>query len=279
MPRRRWLGSCFYKPTMDPIVGIFEDRAHAEAAAQRLREAGFEDRRVELLLPGDAERAQPESLVQTDDAEQPGVGRAVGGVVGGAVGASAGLGLAATAASLLIPGVGPVTAIGLAAAALFGAAGAAGGVAAAGALEEKSQHGLPHDEVYLYRDALMHGKGVVFVFPETDDEEKRAREALKRSGAESLDAARHDWWVGIRDAEKAHYEGAGGDFAAHEDHYRRGYAAALHPGRGGMPYEDALPELRRADAELADHDAYRRGYERGREATAAELVGTGRASH
>jgi len=257
---------------VDPVVGIFADRARAEAAARRLREAGFADRRVELLLPGDAGRTEPESLVETDDAEQPGVGRAVGVVVGGAVGASAGLGLAATAASLLIPGVGPVTAIGLAAAALFGAAGAAGGVAAAGALEEKSQHGLPHDEVYLYRDALTHGKGVVFAFPENDDEEKRAREVLDAAGAESLDAARHAWWIGIRDAERAHYEGAGGDFGAHEDHYRRGYLAALHPGRGGMSYEDALPELRRAAEGVADHDAFRRGYERGREASTAEVV-------
>jgi hypothetical protein len=254
---------------MDPVVGIFADRARAEVAARRLHEAGFADKRVELLLPGAAERAEPEALVDTDDAEQPGVGRAIGGVVGGAVGASAGLGLAATAASLLIPGVGPVTAIGLAAAALFGAAGAAGGVAAAGALEEKSQHGLPHDEVYLYRDALMHGKGVVFAFPDDDDEERRAREVLDAAGAESLDAARHEWWVGIRDAERTHYEGAGGDFAAHEDHYRRGYLAALHPGRGGRSYDDALPDLRAAAGGVADHDAFRRGYERGREAASA----------
>lgn len=247
---------------MNPIVGIFEDRARAEAAARRLREAGFSDRDVELLLPGDAPRT--EALVETDDAEQPGVGRALGGVVGGAVGASAGLGLAATAASLLIPGVGPITAIGMAAAALFGAAGAAGGVAAAGALEEKSQRGVPHDELYLYRDALMHGKGVVFAFPETDDDEKRARAVLESAGAESLDAARHAWWIGIRDAEKAHYEGSGGDFGAHEDAYRSGYVAALHPRRAGMSYEDALPGLKGESAPHVGHEAFRRGFERGR---------------
>jgi len=250
---------------MDPVVGIFADRSRAEAAAQRLRDSGFSNDDVELLLPGDAPRA--ESLVETDDAEQPGVGRAIGGVVGGAVGASAGLGLAATAASLLIPGVGPVTAIGLAAAALLGAAGAAGGAAAGGALEEKSQRGVPHDELYLYRHALTHGKGVVFAFPATEDDEKRARSVLEAAGAESLDAARHEWWVGIRDAERAHYEGAGADFAAHEDLYRRGYVAALHPRRAGMSYEDALPDLK-ATSRDAGHDAFRRGFERGREAAA-----------
>jgi hypothetical protein len=252
---------------MQPEVGIFSDRTRAEAAAERLRRAGFGAGHVEVLLPGDAARS--DALVETDDAEQPGVGRAVGGVVGGAAGASAGLGLGAAAASLLVPGVGPVTAVGLAAAALFGAAGAVGGVAAGKALEDKSQRGLPHDELYLYRDALRHGKGVVFAIPETDEEARRARGVLDESGAESLDAARHAWWIGIRDAERAHYEGAGGDFAAHEDAYRRGYVAALHPERSGVPYEDALPGLRADAGDDAGHDAFRAGYRRAHESAAS----------
>ena len=251
---------------MEPEVGIFRDRAQTEAAARRLREAGFSGSQIEVLLPGDA--ALTEKLVETDDAEQPGVGRAVGGVVGGAVGATTGLGLAATAASLLIPGVGPVTAIGLAAAALFGAAGAVGGVAAGGALEDRSTRGLPHDELYLYRDALTHGKGVIFLFPETDDEAERARLVQQAAGAESLDAARDAWWIGVRDAEKAHYDGAGGDFDAHEKLYRHGYVAGLHPHRAGLSYDDALPQLRTAAGDASGHDAFRRGYERGREAAA-----------
>ncbi|HEX4441178.1 MAG TPA: hypothetical protein VH854_13965 [Thermoanaerobaculia bacterium] len=214
-----------------------------------------------MLLPGEA--ALTDELVETDDAEQPGVGRAVGGVVGGTVGATAGLGLAATAASLLVPGIGPITAVGLAAAALFGTAGAVGGAAAGGALEEHSQHGLPHDELYLYRDALAHGKGVVFARPRTHDEAKRARAVLESAGAESLDAARHRWWIGLRDTEKAHY---GPDFDAHEHAYRTGYVAALHPRRASQPYDDALPALKSDHADVAGHPAFRRGYERGREA-------------
>ena len=225
---------------------------------------------MEVLLPG--ETASAEAEVQTDDAEPPGVGRAVGGVVGGAAGATAGLGLGAAAASLLVPGIGPVTAVGLAAAALFGAAGAVGGVAAGGALEDKSQRGLPHDELYLYRHALRHGKGVVFAVPRTDDEEKRAREILKGAGAESLDAARHAWWIGIRDAEKAHYEGAGGDFETHEKAYRHGYVAALHPRRTGVPYEEALPDMRADAGEIADHAAFRAGYRRAQDASSVEAV-------
>lgn len=257
---------------MQPEVGIFSDRARAEAAAQRLREGGFGSERIEVLLPGQA--VAPESVVETDDAEPPGVGRAVGGVVGGAAGATAGLGLGAAAASLLVPGIGPVTAVGLAAAALFGAAGAVGGAAAGGALEDGSQRGLPHDELYLYEDALRHGKGVVFVFIDSGDEQRRAREILEAAGAESLDAARHAWWVGIRDAERAHYSGAGGDFDAHEPVYRRGYVAALHPRRAGIAYEDALPEIRSQAGEDADHEAFRAGYRRAHAASAAGAAAT-----
>ena len=251
-----------FRPHMDSEVGIFPDRARTEAAARQLREAGFDPDHIEMLLPGEASLTG--ELVETDDAEQPGVGRAVGGVVGGTVGATAGLGIASAAASLLIPGIGPITAVGLAAAALFGTAGAVGGAAAGGALEEHSQHGLPHDEVYLYRDALTHGKGVVFVLPKTHDEAKRARAVLESGGAESLDAAREHWWVGLRDIEKQHY---GPDFDAHEHAYRTGYIAALHPKRASLPYEAALPALRSDAGEVADHAAFRRGYERARDAS------------
>jgi len=252
-----------FRSDMDSEVGIFPDRARTEAAARQLRESGFDPDHIEMLLPGEAYLT--DELVETDDAEQPGVGRAVGGVVGGTVGATAGLGLAATAASLLVPGIGPITAVGLAAAALFGTAGAVGGAAAGGALEEHSQHGLPHDELYLYRDALTHGKGVVFVRPATHDEAKRARTVLQSAGAESLDAARDRWWVGLRDIERQHY---GPDFDAHENAYRRGYVAALHPRRSSLDYDAALPGLRSDAGDVADHAAFRRGYERARDASA-----------
>src|SRR5262245_44592383 len=131
---------------MEPIVGIFSSRAKAQDAAVRLEAQGFAKDRISMLLPGAVTSTAIEAAVPTEEAEQSGVGQAIGGVVGGAAGASAG----ALAASLLIPGVGAVTAIGLAAA-LFGTAGAIGGVKAGGALE-KTRHGIPKDELYLYED-------------------------------------------------------------------------------------------------------------------------------
>lgn len=245
---------------MEPVVGVFASRSGATSAALALRSQGFPPDRVQLLLcPG----VHPEEVVPTEDAEQPGVGQAVGGVVGGAAGASAGLGLGAAVASLFIPGVGAVTAVGLAAAALFGASGAVGGAALGGALEEKTRRGLPKDEAYLYEDALSHGRSIVFIFPESEDDAKAAHRILDAAGAESLDAARAAWWVGIRDAEKAHYETAGGRFESDEPAYRRGFVAALHPEHRGTTYAARKAALREGHGETAESEAFRRGYERG----------------
>ncbi len=242
---------------MEPVVGIYPSRAEAEQAAGRIHALGLGDR-VELLLPG--EKAMENSL-PTDGAEQPGVGQALGGVVGAATGASAGFGLGAATASLLIPGVGAVTAVGLAAAALLGILGAAGGAAAGNALEEQSRTGLPRDEAYLYEDALARGKGVLFAKVESRDEERAVRQLLDASGAESLDVAREKWWVGIRDP---HGEPAATAFAeSAETVYRRGFLAALQPDMEGRAYADVLSALHRRSGDVVLSETFRRGFLRG----------------
>ena len=218
-----------------------------------LRLRGIPHERIQLLLPGEAEGL--EGIVPTDESEQTGVAKAIGGVTGGAIGASAGLGLAAAVASTVLPGIGAVTAIGLAAAALLGAGGAAAGVAVGDALEDKTYRGIPRDELYLYEDALAHGRAVLFATPETDDEAETLRLVLADNGAETLDAARESFWVGIRDAEKLHYEAAGsGSFHAVEGAYRKGYISGI----SGVASKEPLLD------DEAERDAYRRGLERGR---------------
>lgn len=250
---------------MEPVVGIFPSRASAEGGAKRLFSRGFAKEQVAMLLPGEpATPAALEAEVPTEEAEQSGMGQAVGGVVGAAAGASAGFGAGVVGASLLVPGVGAVTAIGLAAAALFGVAGAIGGARAGEALEE-TRRGIPKDELYFYEDALAHGYGIVFATPENKAQEETARRALLDAGAQSLEAARDAWWVGIRDAEKAHYDAEHGDFESAEDIYRQGLLGALQPDLRGRTFEQALPALRRRFDDAVDHPAFRRGYARGAE--------------
>ena len=167
-------------------------------------------------------------------------------------------------ASLLVPGVGAVTAVGLAAAALFGAAGAVGGARAGEALEE-TRTGIPRDELYLYEDALGHGRALVFARPESEEQERLARATLLEGGADSLEAAREAWWVGMRETEKAHYDASEGDFESAEEIYRAGLLGALQPDCRGKSFEQARPLLRRRFGDAVDHAAFRHGYARGAE--------------
>ena len=117
-------------------------------------------------------------------------------------------------------------------------------------MEADSTTGLPADELFVYKDALKQGRSVIFVQAGDDDEAAKARTVLANAGAESIDAAREEWWIGLRSAEKEHYHARGGNFEDAERDYRRGFEAALrHSGTAG--------------ADRAENEAYRRGYERG----------------
>jgi hypothetical protein len=248
---------------MNTVAGIFQSRSDAERAIENLRTTvGLSDENLSLLSPAAA--GQPaETDVPTSDTEQPGMGNAVGGVVGGAMGAASGMTLGAAAASLLVPGVGPIMAAGLIGAALFGAGGAAAGMAAGGALEGNIAQGLPHDELFIYEDALRQGRTVVIAQLEDDDQAEAVRNALDAAGAESVDAARESWWVGLRDAEDEDYTGQGRDFKTDEPIYRRGFEAALHPQLRDASYDESAERLRERYSDAYTHDAFRRGYERG----------------
>lgn len=187
----------------------------------------------------------------------------MGGAVGGALGAAGGATLGAAAASLLIPGVGPVIAGGIVGAALLGAGGAATGIAAGAALERELATGVPHDELYIYEDALRKGHSVVIAFAEDEDAVERVHNVLAQAGAESIDAARESWWLGLRDVEEEHYRERGGDFSKDELSYRRGFEAALNPQRRGKSYEGAASELSATYGGSVNDEAFRAGYARG----------------
>lgn len=247
---------------MSTVAGIFNSTAEAESAVEALRMAGIDEGRISLLTP--ATSGQQLDEVPTTETEQPGMGKAIGGAIGGALGIAGGLPLGAAAASLLVPGVGPVLAAGLVGAALLGAGGAATGMAAGGALEESMAEGLPHDELFVYEDALRRGRSVVLVVADDDVSKGVARDLFKEVGAESVDAAREAWWVGLRDAEEAEYTVDGGDFGVDEPVYRKGFEASLHPRARGRAYDEDAERLRECFGAECDEAAFRRGYERGR---------------
>ncbi len=127
---------------MKSVVGIFNSLADVRRGAAILRALGIPEHRISVLAPGTKD-TEVEARIPTADTEQPGMGQALGGTVGAALGVAGGLEAGAAVASMLVPGVGPVLAIGLIGAALLGTGGAFVGATAGEALEERIVKGLP----------------------------------------------------------------------------------------------------------------------------------------
>ncbi len=247
---------------MEIITGIFRTRVEAEAAVHELKSLGIPDGRLGLLRPGLTEKELERDL-PVSDTEGEGIGTAMGATVGGAIGAAGGATLGAAAASLAIPGVGPVVAIGLVGAALLGVAGAATGAVAGKSMDDALGGGLPHEDLYVYEEALRRGYSVVVAFAEDGDQGSHSSEAMKRFGSEDMETIRESWWQTLREKEKNHYQATGSDFERDELSYRRGFQAALHPNLRGKSYADVERDLRMTYKGEELTRAFRLGYERG----------------
>ena len=252
---------------MEAITGVFQTKDQAEQALREMHAAGIPSDRITLLAPGTSDQIEKEvQTVPVDTSEQPGMGKAFGALMGGGVGLTGGALLVA-----LVPGVGPVTALGMLGAAIMGAAGAAVGAEVGGKAEDKMSRGLPEDEIFVYEDALRQGKSVVVGIPADEKEAEKLREILGAKGAESVDAARDQWWIGLRSAEESHYAGSGKSFGEGEKFYRMGFEAALHARTRCMEFDQVSAEM---DATLEDvkkqypeenaEEPFILGYQRGR---------------
>lgn len=254
---------------MKTIAGVFLSRADAEQALDRLRSNGMSWERFVLLTPGD-DGSRTHSFTPTSQMKQPGMAKSVGGAVGAAIGAAGGFELAAAVTTASIPGVGPVLAMGLLSAAVLGLAGAEIGVTVGAKVDGAATEGLPADEIFVYEDALRIGCSVLLAFA-TDDNADYVWHVMDTAGAESVDAAHQQWWMGLRGTEKEHYSKTGKNFEQDEDFYRLGFEAALRARNRRKDYSQIAsernleleePRLRNSHSDL--EEAFRQGYERGR---------------
>ncbi len=251
---------------MRAVTGVFRSESDAQRALTELRSTGLPEDRITLLTPGSTEAEQGSAPVVT--AEQPGMGKTVGAVLGTAAGFSGGPLIVAA----LIPGVGPITAIGLLGGALLAAAGASIGAVAGGKLENAMTEGLPEDELFVYEDALRKGRSVLIALADDEGAASPLRELLKAKGAETVDAAREQWWIGLRDAEQEHYSSFSRNLSEDEKFYRLGFESALHARTRCKEYDQVMGEMTAQIEELERQhpgaevaEAYQRGYERGRD--------------
>jgi hypothetical protein len=251
---------------MQAVTGIFSSTADAKRAVEHLRATGVPADKVTLLTPGNIQKEL--QSVPADATEQPGMGKAIGAVVGAAAGLTGG----SLAVAALVPGVGPVTAAGLLGAAILGAAGASIGAATGASLESSTTEGLPEDEIFVYEDALRKGRSVVIALARDATAASSLRDLLQVDGAEAVDAARQQWWIGLRSAEQEHYSKSGRTFRDDEKFYRLGFEAALHArtrcrefDQVSAEMESNLEDLQRQYPGVDVAEPFTRGYQRGRD--------------
>ena len=253
---------------MQAITGVFNSQSEAETALTHLQQSGILHDRLTIMTPGNNYKIADEMRsVPKDASEQPGMGGAVGALLGGGVGFTGGAILMA-----LVPGVGPVTAFGLLGAAVLGAAGATIGATTGNKVENSMSQGIPEDEIYVYEDALRRGKTVVIALVDGGPSATQVRELLTRDGAESVDAAREQWWIGLRSAEEGRYPTTHRTFSQDEKFFRLGFQSAMHARTRCMEFDQVSAEMDAALEEVKSQfpsenveEPFLHGYRRGRE--------------
>jgi hypothetical protein len=157
--------------------GIYPTRAAAESGVDQLTAAGFSNQDVSVLM-ADKQGARDFAAEKNTKAPE---GATTGAVAGGAVGGT--LGLLAGIGALAIPGVGPLIAAGpiMATLAGMGVGGSVGGLV--GLLVGM---GIPEYEAKRYEGRVKDGGILVSVHCDSSDEVSRAKEVLKKTGAEDV---------------------------------------------------------------------------------------------
>jgi hypothetical protein len=162
------------------VFGIYTTPRQAEAAVQALIAAGSSNQDISVLFPDKQTTKEFAHEKNTKAPEGTTAGVISGGAIGGTLGLLAGIG------ALAVPGLGPFIAAGpiMGALAGAGAGGAIGGIV--GALVGM---GMPEYEAKRYEGRVKDGGVLLSVHCESSEEVERAKEILKRTGAEDISSA------------------------------------------------------------------------------------------
>lgn len=148
------------------VSGIYYDRESADRAYQAIRDRGYSDDDLHVMMSDETRKRHYGDDPGDDTAgskalEGAGTGAAVGGTIGGIVGA-----IAAVGTSVLIPGLGLAIAGPLAGA----LAGAGAGGATGSLLGALVGAGIPEDRAKQYESSIRDGGMVVGVRPKHDED-------------------------------------------------------------------------------------------------------------
>jgi len=162
------------------VFGIYPSLTAVEIGVDELKAAGFRSADISVLFPESSGTHDFAHEKSTKAPEGATTGASTGVVLGGALGWLAGIG------ALAIPGVGPFIAAGPIMAALAGAGvgGTVGGIT--GALIGM---GIPEYEAKRYEGQVKDGGILLSVHSDSSDWTRRAKQILKRSGAQDISSA------------------------------------------------------------------------------------------
>lgn len=157
--------------------GIYPAYSSVEQAVGTLRDAGFRNTDISILVPENVGNKDFAHEKASKAPEGAAAGAGTGAVIGGTLGWLAGIG------ALAIPGIGPFIAAGPIVAAL---AGVGVGSAVGGLTGALIGLGIPEYEAKRYEGRIK--KGGILLSVHCDDSEwaKRAKELLERTGAEDI---------------------------------------------------------------------------------------------
>ena len=158
---------------METAIGVFASRDRAEEAVKELIQHVPEDSIVFLT------RSETEAKT---------IGKEFGTFVGGFAGGAAGMSAGVVAATLLVPGLGAVFALGFGAAALLGLAGAGTGAAIGKGMAHDAQVAQPtpdekcSEDAAFFREVLKEGRSLIVVRTESKELATSACGVLDRLG-------------------------------------------------------------------------------------------------
>jgi len=153
------------------VVGVFEDKRHADQAVADLKKAGFGDNQIGVAIRHSEEFG---NTTTADDDTEAGTGAVAGALAGLGLGTLAGLGVL----SGMIPVIGPAIAAGTLGVILSNAAAGAGIAGLVGALIGA---GIPEHEATYYQGEFEAGRTIVTV--QADGRAEEASTILRRHGA------------------------------------------------------------------------------------------------
>ena len=149
------------------LTGMFNDKESSEGAYKSLRDRGYSDDDINVMMSDDTRKKNWADADKNDEGigSKAAEGATTGGLIGGTLGAVV-AGIAAVGTNLVLPGLGLIVWGPIAA----GLAGAGAGGATGGLIGALIGAGIPEERAKVYDEGLRNGGTVIGVKPRNDED-------------------------------------------------------------------------------------------------------------